>query len=162
MTDTATVTYLDASNEKYAVVLTTVDVTAGNFNAQGTLFSDLLLAAQDISGGIVNKRRRTIATGLNGAVPTDALAQRETKWLIGYTDVTANLAAGVTNPYYGKNFTNELPTANPSAHLAPNSDYCDLTITEVAALVTAFEAVARSPSGGAVDINYIKFVGRNN
>lgn len=161
MNSTLSITYLDYSGESNTVTLDIALVGALNFAATATNITDLIVAAANIVGGVVNKRILSIPTPASGVVPADELAQREDKWLIGYTDVTANLAAGVTNPYYGKRFTVGLATADLTGHLSPNSDFADLADADVAAFVTAFEAVARSPTGGAVTVNYLKFVGRN-
>lgn len=162
MPSTLTITYLDYSNERSTVGVNIPLVTAANFAATATLINTLVLAAADIIGGVISGRTLTIPATLSGTVPGDEEAQREEKWLIGYTDVSATLAAGVNNPYYGKKFTVDLPTAELSTHLTPRSDFADLAETDIAAFVTAFEAIARSPAGGAVTVNYIKFVGRNN
>lgn len=156
-----TVTYLDFSNERSTVGVNIPLVTAANFAATATLINDLVIAAADIIGGVINGRTLTIPASSSGTIPGDEEAQREEKWLIGYTDTLANLAAGVPNPYYGKRFTTELPTAELSAHLTPRSDYADLAEADIAAFVTAFEAIARSPAGGSVSVDYMKFVGRN-
>jgi hypothetical protein len=96
----------------------------------------------------------------SGSIPTDEFAQRELKWLIGYTDVSTTIS-GESNPYYGKNFTVEAACPDlENANLQQNTDFADLTDTQVAAFVTAFEAYARSPTGGAVEVTYIRNVGR--
>lgn len=154
-------TYLDYSNEKGFVSLNIPLVTAANLAATTSAITTLALAADDIVGGTLNRRTLTIPSAGSAALPSDEEAQREEKWLVGYTDTTANLAAGVPNPYFGKKFSVEIPTAELTAHLSVNSDFADLAETEVAAFVTAFEAFARSPAGGAVNVNYIKYVGRN-
>lgn len=161
MNSVQSITYLDYSNERSTVSLEIPLVTAANFAATATLINTLVAAAANIIGGVINKRILTIPTPASGLVPADELAQREDKWLIGYTDTTATLAVGVTNPYYGKRFTVGIATADLLAHLSPNTDFADLAQADIAAFVTAFEALAKSPTGGAVEVNYIKFVGRN-
>jgi hypothetical protein len=161
MASQLSLTYLDYSNEKAPFSINIPTVTAANFAATVTLINALVAAIDDVTLGILNKRIMTIPSPADSSFPTDAEAQREDKWLVGYTDVTASLGGGVDNPYYGRNFTTEIATAELTAHLSVNSDYADLAEADVAAFVTAFEAFARSPTGGAVAINYVKFVGRS-
>jgi len=161
MNSTLSLTYNDYSNEKSSFTLEIPLVTAANFAATATLVNNLVAAAVNIIGGTLNRRTLSIPTPASGLVPADELAQREDKWLVGYTDITAELAAGITNPYYGDRFWYTFATADLLNHLSPNSDFADLDNAEVAAFVTAFEALAKSPTGGAVEVNYIEFVGRN-
>lgn len=161
MNSTLSLTYIDYSNEKSKLTLEIPLVTAANFAATATKINTLVAAADDIIGGNLNRRILTIPTPASGLVPADELAQREDRWIVGYTDTTANLAAGVTNPYYGKRFTVGIATADLLNHMSSNSDFADLADADVAAFVTAFEAIARSPTGGAVVVNYLKFSGRN-
>lgn len=155
-------TYLDYSNEKGFVSLNIPLVSAANLAATTSAINALVAAADDIVGGTLNKRTLTIPSAGSATLPSDEEAQREEKWLVGYTDTLANLAVGTTNPYFGKKFTVEIATAELTGHLQVNSDFADLAETDVAAFVTAFEAFARSPSGGTVNVNYIRYVGRNN
>jgi hypothetical protein len=45
--------------------------------------------------------------------------------------------------------------------LLPGTDLADLTDTEIAAYVTAFETLARTEEGENVEVLYIEAVGRN-
>lgn len=76
-------------------------------------------------------------------------AQREIKYLVRATD-----------DVNGKSVQIELPTADLSL-LGGGSDFLDLSGTEAAALVTAFEANVKSIDGNAISITSIGFVGRN-
>lgn len=161
MPGTASVTYQDTSKEFMAVEFPTVNLTAANFAAQTTLFTDLLTAAQAISMGTIRKRQQNITIVGSGAAPTDALAQRETKWIVHYADNQATFAGGVTNPLYGKAYHCELGTADlANDNLASHSDFADLDDDEMGAFKTAFEAFAKSPSGGSVVINAIEHSGK--
>lgn len=83
--------------------------------------------------------------------PSDTNAQVEMKWLVSYEGNTSK-----------KRFRTELPTADTSL-LIPGTDKADLTDTNVAAYVTAFEALAKSPDDPAEGVNVldIRLVGRN-
>lgn len=155
-------TYLDYSNEKATFTGNIPTVTAANLAATLGLVSDLVDAIDDIVLGNLNKRTMSIITLVSATLPASAEAQRENKWLIHYRDTTANLAAGVTNPYFGRSFSTSLGTAELDGHLATNSGFADLANADIAAFVTTFEAIARSPSGGAVDVTAIEHKGRNN
>jgi len=107
----------------------------------------------------------------SAAAVSNENAQRENKWLVGYTDIcqyldaTANL---VPNPGYGKSFTIEIATADLTEHLVAGTDLADMNNAEVAALVAVIEANVLSPyawtkmhTGSATRVDYIKHVGRN-
>lgn len=97
------------------------------------------------------------------AGPVSNLAQRELKWAVTYKDTSEFLddpTNTVPNPYFGKLFTSELPTANP-ALLSAGRDTLDLADVAVSPFVTAFEANAVSPVGGNVEVQQIRIVGRN-
>lgn len=155
------VTYQDYSHEYATVGFPVPTITAANLAGLQADIVTLITAAEAISLGTMRRRQLTHEFAGSGAVPTDQEAQREEKWLVGYIDVSATLAAGVNNPMFGKSYTVTIPTAELTDHLSTNSDYADLSEPEIDAFVTAFEAFARSPSGGAVNVQYIKFVGRN-
>lgn len=162
MPDYFSITYQDYSHEYATVGFPIPVITAANLATLQADIVTLVTAAQAISLGTMRRRQLTHEFPGSGSIPTDAEAQREEKWLVGYIDVSATLAAGVSNPLFGNSYTVTIPTAELTGHLSTNSDYADLAEAEIAAFVTAFEAFARSPSGGAVEVVYIKFVGRNN
>jgi len=85
----------------------------------------------------------------NTAVPTDPNAQRENKWLVRYQDTT-NFAL----------YRVEIPGADLSVGLVPGTDFLDTSVSPGSDFVTAFEALARSPEGNAVNVIDITFVGR--
>lgn len=154
-------TYLDYSREKASFTLNTVTPTAANLGTLTTQVNNLVAAIDGITDGVLNKRILTVKVPGSAVYPASPEAQREKKWLVSYTDVTTNLAAGVTNPLLGASFTSELPTALLASNLQVNSDYAELSGGAMGDFVTAFEAFARSPSGGAVQVNSVKYVGRN-
>lgn len=161
MPDVATITYIDHSRETASVTLNIPVVTAANLVATQAALVALVVAAGDIVRGLVQKRILTHKFPGSGAPAASEVAQRESKWLVGYTDVSTTLGAA-PNPYFGKKFVTEFGAAELADHLSPNSDYADLEDGgEVEAFVTAFEAYVRSPAGGAVTVSYIKLVGRS-
>jgi hypothetical protein len=89
-------------------------------------------------------------TKFSKVLPTNPEAQREKKWFVRYQDNT-NFAI----------YHIEIGGADASIGLLPGTDLLDLTGTEAAAFVTAFEGVALSPDGNAVTIIDVTFVGRS-
>jgi len=124
-------------------------LTAGNIAAQSGLASALWSAALDITVGSEAATKLLASSTQSAVVNTNPLAQRENKWLVRYHD-----SASVK-------FSVEIPTADLSL-LDTGTEFLDLTGTEAAAFVTAFEAVQNSPTGGnEVEVISIKHVGRN-
>lgn len=85
------------------------------------------------------------------APPTDTNAQVEMKWLLTYEGNTSK-----------KVFRTEIPTPDTSK-LIPGTDKADLTDTDIAAYVTAFETLAKSPDNDTEGVNVLdmRLVGRN-
>lgn len=110
-------------------------------------------------------------TPLSNTPPTDPNAQRERKWLVQFEDTTQFFDAplnAIPNEGYHKNFTVEIPTAKVTGYgggsdsaLIVNTDDADLAHPQIAAFITAFEAIARTPYGGTVNVTRIRVVGRN-
>lgn len=144
-------TMLDYSGEKSALAFATGDVTAGTLPGLLTATGTLRTAIEGITLGVVESERLTVFdTQLENVPPANELAQVESAWLVQYED-TVN----------GKLFNLTIGTADIVGRLLPASDEADLTNTEIADFVTAFEATARSPYGNAVNVTKITFVGRN-
>lgn len=91
-------------------------------------------------------------TKYSNAAPTDPNAQRERKFLVIYEDTTT------LTPY-----RMEVPCANFGLTdlWQGNTDKVDLAQTEIAAFISAFETLCRSPEGNAVNVISIRGVGRN-
>jgi len=146
-------TFLDYSNEKSGVNVYNGPVTVGTIAGFLTLFGNLRTALEGITLGVVQQEQwigdRTL---LSNVPPTDELARRETKWLVRYVGDTTDKA-----------FTIEIPTADVVGNMLPMSDFADLTATDIAAFVTAFEAIGRSPDDDTetVTVVSIQAVGRN-
>jgi len=128
-------------------------LTAANVVAQQTLINDLAVAIAGITLGQVNKDQ-VVLNRIPGAVgpSSNKLAQRENKWLVRYHDATTN-----------QKWSRSIGTADLSKLPATNTEFLDLTDTDPAAFVTAFEALVKSDSDPthAVVVDSIQFVGRN-
>lgn len=148
-----TVTLVDYSGEKSTVSVNNGSITALTIAAFLTQFGALKDAIDDITKGvIVGSSWVGDKDTLAATPPTDVFAQRELKWLVRYENVVSH-----------KVYTLEIPTADPTGRLLPQSDKADLADTEIAAFVTAFEAIARSPENDVDGVNVldITLVGRN-
>lgn len=122
-----------------------------------------------IRGELVNEVNATSTQHASSATrSSDPEANRQSKWLVTYEDTTQWLDAPtntIPNPNYLKLFQTELPTAN----LVLRSNNSDVVYVPngagneplFEAFVTAFEAVVRSPSGGATRVLQMKDVGRS-
>lgn len=143
----------DFSEERSSVRLSIVQLTAGNIAATEGELTALETAMLGITLGELRQesviwRRDEVSA----ADVVSALAQREIKWLVRYHDTVT-----------GKKYRAEIPTADLNGRLVANTDLADNNNAQVAAFITAFQAVVRDPDTGlnTVLIDSIQFVGRN-
>lgn len=148
----AGVTVLDYSEETSRTNFSIGAITAlsiagflSDFGAWKTALGNIIL------GTISKDRWVGDATDLSNTPPGSANAQVELKWLVTYEANTTK-----------KRFRQELPTADPSKTIA-GTDKADLTDTDVAAYVTAFETVAKSPDDDTEGVSVLdmQLVGRS-
>lgn len=128
-------------------------ITALNIGAFLTEYGALKNAMDAISLGTLAKEMIVLdETVLTADSPTNVFAQRELKWLVRYK--------GNTNEAV---YTLTIPCADPAGRLLPGQDMADLTQTEMAAFVTAFEQLAKAPDNDteSVTVLSIELVGRN-
>lgn len=146
-------TLLDYSNEKSRVTVYNGAITSASIAGFLTQFGALRTAIEGITLGVVQQEAwvgdRTV---ISNTPPPNEFAQRELKWMVTYTGDTSNKVFQVT-----------VPTADATGNLVPGTDLADLTTTAMAAFVTAFEAIARTPDSDleTVTIQSIRLVGRN-
>jgi len=142
----------DYSNEKSTTTLNTTVLTAGNFAAQQTLAAALAAAIEDLTIGELTKQINSVPLLDTPAIPTNPYAQREMKWLVSYQgDVS------------GKLFSSEIAAPDITDNVVPNTDTADITSTDWAAFVTAFEAYVKSPDDVTETVTVIgaRLAGRN-
>lgn len=147
-------TFLDFSEEKSSMGFHFGPITALTIAAFLTQFAALRTAVEGIAlGELSDDQWVGDSTNYAAAAPTDPNAQRERKWLVQYEGTTSHTL-----------YTTTIPTANLAGtdFLVPGTDEADLTTTEIAAFVTAFEAIAKTPYQEAVNVINIYAVGRNN
>jgi len=142
----------DYSNEKSNFGVNSTVLTAGNFAAQQTLAAALATAVEALTIGELTKQIALVPVIDTPAIPTDPYAQRELKWLVRYQGDSS-----------GKLFSIEIAAPDITANVVPNTDVADITSTDWAAFVTAFEAYAKSPDDVAETVTVIdaRVVGRN-
>lgn len=146
-------TFLDYSEEKSTMNFHFGPVTAVSIAGFLTDFGAFRTAVEAISAGALTADAwYGDRTKYSAVPPTDVNAQRERKFLVIYEDDTT-LA-----PY-----RMEIPCADFSLTdvILPGTDKVDLTQTEIAAFVTAFETLCKSPEGNDVTVLQMRAVGRN-
>lgn len=143
-------TYLDASGERSNVSIRTTDLTSVNFDAEQTE-SD---AIRDAIAGVslltqIKDTRVAVETEAAAVKPADQFAQRETKWLVRFTD-NVN----------GKSGTFEIPGADLDL-LVTGQGEMDIEAGAGLALVNALETGMLSRDGNAITVSEVVHVGRN-
>jgi len=155
----ATLSILDYTSEKSNHKVPSYQIDAANLATWLTGWGDYKTALGAILIGTLQKENVAIYdTVLSNTAPTDPYAQRETKLLVRYR--------GDTN---GQLYTLTIACPDLSAltfatGALGNSDYITLADGGVmAAWVTAFEAIARSPEldTETVTVESVQVVGRN-
>jgi len=142
----------DYSNEKSSFAVTSITANAGNLAAQQTAAAALASAVDDLIIGDLTKQVQSLVILDTPAIPTNPYAQREIKWLVSYIGDSS-----------GKIFSTEIAAPDLTDNTVANSDMADLSSTDWAAFVTAFEAYVRSPDNGTETVTVLKaeVVGRN-
>lgn len=155
---------IDYDNERSSTAFTTGNITAVSIAGTLTQFGALRTAVDGIIlGTISTETLKVFETKISNTTPASKQAQRETKWLVVYED---NLpffddpVNAIPNEGYKKVFTLEIPTADLSL-LVASTDLMEIGSGAGATFVTAFEAIARSPYGGTVNVLEVRHVGRN-
>jgi len=149
---TASLTYIDASNEDTTTEVNVGPITALTIVAFLAQFGDFRNATNANTLGNLGADRWTgDATKYNATIPTDENAQRERKFLVNYQDTTTFAPYRV-----------EIGTADLEGRMIAGTDFVDLTNTEIATWITAFETLCKSPEGNNVNVLSIQAVGRNN
>ena len=149
---TASLTYIDYSDEDTTTEVNVGPITALTIVAFLAQFGDFRTATNAITlGNLANDRWTGDATKYNVTPPTDANAQRERKFQVNYQDTTTFAQ-----------YRLEIGTADLEGRMIAGTDFVDLTNTEIAAWITAFETLCKSPEGNGVNVLNIVAVGRNN
>jgi hypothetical protein len=138
----------DFSAERGKLTLTLPVRTAANWDDQQALQDALIAAIQAVCLGTLYQRDYRIIGDYPRVRPIFKSAQRKTTWRVAYTDDVTKRPGRV-----------DIPAANLYFLVADGAEM-DLAVDPGAALVTAFEAYARSKDGNPVTIHSIRHVGR--
>lgn len=146
-----TLTERDYSDEAGVMRVAIPLYTAANFSAQETLRGNFQTALAVITNGVIDKTTFGNQVTYLGTLPTEEGVQVERKWLVRYMDATT-----------GKKLSCEIPCADAAdGYLLAQSDMADLENVDIAAFVTAFEALVVAPDTlNAVTVRSIELVGR--
>lgn len=150
----------DHDGERSGTSINWSSIDETNFTSAFANMTILKARIDALTLGTIAETTVTFRTRISNAPSSNPQAQRETKWLVLYEDVTPELATGISNAGFGKLFTLEIPCADLSL-LSPNSDEIDYTSAAYTNFKTAFETHARSPYGGQPRIISMRHVGRN-
>lgn len=158
------ITFMDYDREISTMQVNTGNITAISLPGTLTQWGALRTALAGITNGTISAESLNVFnTRLSNTPPAATDAQRERKWLVSYEDATAFFDAPVNaipNEAFGRKYTVEIPCAYYFGHLLAHTDQADLSNADIAAFVTAFEALCKSPAGGAVNVLQITAVGR--
>jgi len=147
-----TMTVTDFSDENSSFGFESSELTAGNIVAQTAAAGTLEAATEALTIGNIAKNQVSQILLDDPGVPSDPYAQRELKWLVRYENTTS-----------GKKYSLEIPAPDLTDNLVAGTDVADLTSTDWAAWVTAFEAYAKPEDNlaNAVHVLGATLVGRN-
>jgi hypothetical protein len=124
-----------------------VALTAGNFASQNTKLQSLEVAYANMTAGTVKDTSFAHITPVGAAYPA-TIANRGQKWIISATNTA------------GRKFTYTIPAAPGNGELLSDNISADLSGTNWAAFVTAFNAFATDPDGNSLTLNTAKLGGR--
>jgi len=147
-----TFSVLDYSEEVSSFRFNFGAITAISLPGFLTNFGALRTALGNIITGTIQKEAWVgDSTVISNVPPVDSNAQVELKFLLTYEGDTSK-----------KKFRSEVPTPDTSKVIA-GTDKVDLTDTDIAAYITAFETIARSPDSDTETVTVLdmELVGRN-
>lgn len=149
MPSVATYAYVDYDGDNRQFTLPITDADAASHDARYTQVQALSTAIDGISKLARTRTDFVIERDETGAAkPSDQAAQVNIEWLVKYVDDTTGAVESVR--IGGADLT-------LSGVLQPGSNVANLAQTEMAAFVTAFEAVVRSSAGNAVSVQSVEF-----
>lgn len=154
-----TFTIRDYDNKPSNTEIHTGAVTAISLPGLLTQIAAMRAAVDGLTIGVIQNEKQTVFnTILSQDLPTNEFAQRGNKWIVYYHDNTQFFDAplnAIPNAGYLKPFHFEIAAADNSL-LDDNTTVLPLDEPAAAALVAAFEAMGRSPYGGAVVVDMIE------
>lgn len=160
MVDSVSFSTHDYDGEPSGFQINVADVTAANHDALVTALAALRTATLALmQDGGIDKVAINEITWNTPVTVTDQFAQREIKWQVNVVEaVTGRKYASIQIPMAA--LTDFLLSGNPYIVKA-GVVVGNTATTAIADWVTAFEAVAKSPSGNALSVWDMYQVGRN-
>jgi hypothetical protein len=150
--------FRDATGEATTTSIRTVTLAAGNFAAEATLAATFYAATAAIVLGTVAQTVAGNREVISNGTPTNPAAQRESKLLVNYWDVTTQKRYQITIGTINFDMLVFLPGAGDAVAFTTANG----APSEITNWVTAFEGVAKAPdTGNAVAVTSMKYVGRN-
>lgn len=147
-------TMVDFSQEKSTFGLQTRTATSANFDTINGELDTLQAAVLGVVAGTMRTRRLVAQINtVDPADPSDAIAQRELKWLVTLTDDVD-----------GSKIQREIPTADVGTNglLIAGTDIADLSHAAWVALAAAIDGIFQNPkTGNTVSLSGARLVGRN-
>jgi len=154
----ATISLRDATAEPTTTTIRVNTITAGNFAATATALATYYAATAAIVLGEVAKTNSGNLEIISNAEASDPSAQRESKLLVYYWDVTTEKRYTITIGTIDFSLLHFMPNAGDAVAFKTS----DGAPSEIVDWVTAFEAVAKAPdTGNAVAVLGMRYVGRN-
>lgn len=148
----------DATAEITTAEIRVNTLNAGNFAATATALAAYYGAVAAMVLGEIAGTKVGNAETISNAEASDPAAQRESKLLFTYWDVTTQKTYTVTYGTIDFSLLHFLPGAGDAVAFKT----VDGAPSEITDFVTAFEAVAKAPdTGNAVAILSARYVGRN-
>jgi hypothetical protein len=144
-------TYKDYAGQSSAVEFLIPEVTSSNIANTISKADSVQSALDDLTLGQLNRRAITMQVlEPSSASASNALAARELKWLVVYTDNTT-----------GKAYSIEIPCPKLTGNLTPGTEFANLSSGNWSDFISAFQGFAVSPDGNPVTVQKAKKVGRN-
>lgn len=154
----ATISIRDATGEPTSTSIRTVTLAAGNFAAEATLAATWYAATAALILGTVAGTDAGNKEIISNATPSNNAAQRESKLLVNYWDVTTQKRYQITIGTINFDLLTFLPGAGDAVAFTTANG----AGSEITDWVTAFEGVAKAPdTGNAVVVTSMRYVGRN-
>lgn len=151
----------DNTGETGPVSIHTGAITALSLPDTLTQVAAVRTAIDAISIGVVaNERLSVFDTKLSGLKASSQLAQKGVKWLVTYMDTQQFFdppVNAIPNAAYQQLYTFTVPCADLTL-LVSGQETLDLTAGPGLAFKTAVDAIGRSPYGGTISVQSVKYV----
>lgn len=156
------ITVVDYDGQKGSFAINTVPLDAANFAAQSALLDTLRGDVVPLIDGDIQGQRINIAVDYlpSNVKAADPNAQRGNKWVVSCYDNMQFITGVIPNPTYLQPFSYDIPTADLELRVGGSDVIWEVggaaNVPVADDFVTSFEAVAKSPNGGGLQVVKIK------